>query len=282
MKKPCVNLVVATVVFIVYLAGCTRNEPPVIDRFVTDPASDTLVTAGDTVKIICEATDPDGDLLAYEFEADGGTFEGPVDANDILWIAPDHSGIFEIICTVSDGDTLHEVADTITIHVQNYLPMTEGNQWVYEGKDQSGRWALLRLTVVDRKVDEGRIRCYVERYIEGKYPVPVTDTGLVYTIAADSVFIKDPDAAKEYLGFLLPFLVAKSWETGDGGTGRVVGFDSCEVKAGLFEGCVNIKISGGQLERDLWLAPDVGIIVTQLKIDDPLEAELELVEYHLK
>ncbi|TET22143.1 MAG: hypothetical protein E3J71_07085 [Candidatus Stahlbacteria bacterium] len=84
MKKSCVNLVVATVVFIVYLAGCARNEPPVIDRFVTDPASDNLVTAGDTVKIICEATDPDGDLLAYKFQADGGTFEGPVDANDIL------------------------------------------------------------------------------------------------------------------------------------------------------------------------------------------------------
>jgi len=288
MKKSCVNLVVATVVFIVYLAGCTRNEPPVIDRFVTDPASDTLVTAGDTVKIICEATDPDGDLLAYKFQADSGTFEGPVDANDILWIAPDHSGIFEIICTVSDGDTLHEVADTLVIDVQNYFPMAKGNRWFYESRLFTDTIKLEITVTHSNDLGDGRIEWHIKRDFEASAGNIADDTFSYYTVVGDSVFSHEVLFNLKYLDYLpllMPLWVTKTWNADeDIATGTVEEKDTVGTDGGIFFNCMRIELrdlDNGEQNRTLWVAPDVGIIKQMVPLSFG-SIEFSLVEYEVE
>lgn len=266
MKKSFVNLAAAALVFIVYLAGCARNEPPVIDRFVTSPASDTLVTAGDTVSIVCEASDPDGDSLTCELEADAGTLEGALEGDEVLWIAPNHSGIFEIICTVSDGDSLHEVADTLAIDVQNYFPMALENKWVYEGTwlDQD---ITLEVTILRKEIEEGQDRWRLRRSFE--FPSSqFLDTLSYYSIIADSVFFYDSYPQTSYLEFLMPLWVNKAWNAGEGATATVVEKDTVGTNAGIFFNCFRIDVQGleGSEAFTWWVAPDVGIIVQTVKI----------------
>lgn len=187
MKKLCIILSIAAVIAVIYLTGCTRNEPPVIDSLVTDPASDTLVTADDTVSIVCEASDPEGDSLTCELEADGGKFEGALEGGEVLWIAPNHSGIFEIICTVSDGDSLYEVTDTLAIDVQNYFPMSLKNSWSYKG-NWLGQEITLEISVLRKEEEEGRDNWRMYRFFEFATGESLTDTFSYYSIVGDSIF----------------------------------------------------------------------------------------------
>ncbi len=282
MKKACVNLAVAAVVFIVYLTGCTRNEPPVIDRFVTDPAADTLVTAGDTVKIVCEANDPDADSLLYEFEAGAGTFAESQDTASVLWIAPNHSGTFEIICTVSDGDSLYEVTDTLAIDVQNYFPMAAGNWWYYEGQ-LLGTIATLRTEVYSREeLAGGKVKWHIERFFTWG-EIQLGDALVYYAVFDDSIWTYDPGLKKEYLFLDLPLWVGKGWDTGEGGTGTVAEIREYGTSAGGFENSARIDLNLGsdETDRTFWLAPDVGIIVTEYRVNQFI-FDLDLVEYKVK
>ena len=74
------------------------NQPPVISRLAS---SRTQVYPLDIVEIRCEASDPDGDVINYEWAATGGGFSGagPV----VPWQAPEHYGVYEVKVTIKDG-----------------------------------------------------------------------------------------------------------------------------------------------------------------------------------
>ncbi|MCK4334734.1 hypothetical protein KAX06_08155 [candidate division WOR-3 bacterium] len=279
MKKSCVNLVVAAVVFIVYLTGCTRNEPPVIDSLVTDPAADTLVTAGDTVRIICEASDPDADSLLYEFEADAGTFAESQDTASVLWIAPNHSGTFEIICTVSDGDSLYEVTDTLAIEVQNYFPMALQNSWSYKGS-WLGQEITLEISVLRKEEEEGKDNWRMYRFFEFATGESLTDTFSYYSIVGDSIFFSSSLPQTFYLNFLMPLWIDKTWNAGDGITASVVEKDTVGTDGGIFFNCFKVNIQGIEEDFTYWVAPDVGIIVQTVKIPIiGVVVDFELTDY---
>jgi len=74
------------------------NRDPVISSLTADP---TTVLPGDKSTITCAASDEDGDVLNYSWEASDGSITGT--GNTITWIAPDREDEFSIAVTVDDG-----------------------------------------------------------------------------------------------------------------------------------------------------------------------------------
>ena len=83
-------------------------------------ASDSLVVAGGSVLLVCEATDDDGDNLSYIWKCASGTLAPS--GNRATWVAPLKSGIYFISCTVVDGAGASDAA-TIAIEV---IPVSGG------------------------------------------------------------------------------------------------------------------------------------------------------------
>lgn len=280
MKKLAFMLPIAGLVAIMYLTGCTRNELPVIDSLDTDPAGTTVVNAGDTLTIMCTATDSDEDVLTYNWSADAGTFIDPTAGSSVIWVAPEQSASVSIICTVTDVDTLNPVADTLTIEVQNYFPMAVDNRWIYEGQVVIETITLETIVDSEENLGGGEVRWHITRTFDFSTPVP-TDSFSYYTVKGDSVFFYDAAEQIEYLLLELPLWRAKSWATGTGSTATVTEIKDRGTEAGNFNDCARVEISGGLTDNTIWLAPDIGIIVQTIQVAIG-EIEFELIEYDLE
>jgi hypothetical protein len=74
------------------------NQAPVIESLTVDKQE---VATSTEAQIVATASDADGDILTYQWSADGGTISG--DGSAIVWTAPAISGNYTIKLTVSDG-----------------------------------------------------------------------------------------------------------------------------------------------------------------------------------
>jgi len=74
------------------------NHPPTIISLIADAE---WVTLSSSCRIECQAEDPDGDELSYEWSAAGGDISGtgPV----VIWTAPETVGLYSITVVVADG-----------------------------------------------------------------------------------------------------------------------------------------------------------------------------------
>jgi len=97
------------------------NHDPVIEELV---ASARKIDKQDTTYITCVASDPDSDLLNFEWTADFGILIG----NDsmVTWIAPDSAGYYFICCTVDDTRGGYDT-DSIGIVVRDSSGSQTGN-----------------------------------------------------------------------------------------------------------------------------------------------------------
>jgi hypothetical protein len=94
-------------------AGCgLSNEPPDITRLIATPLA---VEQGRSSTIECIASDPDGDELSYQWEANGGSFSG--EGPTVIWWSPLECDTFDITATVSDGRG-GEVSSIVYIRVK--------------------------------------------------------------------------------------------------------------------------------------------------------------------
>jgi len=75
-----------------------RNQDPLISSLVAKPV--TVLPQGKST-ITCVASDPDGDVLNYNWRASAGKITGVGDK--VTWIAPDEEGTYTITVTVNDG-----------------------------------------------------------------------------------------------------------------------------------------------------------------------------------
>lgn len=118
------------------------NHVPVIDSLKADPRK---LNHGDESRLICYASDPDGENLSYAWNAESGTIK----QNDstAVWTAPSEDGFYYIFCTVEDGHN-GTAEDSIGILVQDstnislgfpvlYLPFN-GNADDESGNDHNG------------------------------------------------------------------------------------------------------------------------------------------------
>lgn len=74
------------------------NKPPIIDSVIAD--ADQITPSG-TVWIRCNATDPDGDELSYQWLPYGGGISGT--GATVKWIAPEAAGAYGVLVVVTDG-----------------------------------------------------------------------------------------------------------------------------------------------------------------------------------
>jgi hypothetical protein len=74
------------------------NQPPIISSLTAEKEVNSLSES----QIICEATDADGDILSYQWSADGGTIKS--EGSIITWVAPDTAGNYTVKVTVTDGN----------------------------------------------------------------------------------------------------------------------------------------------------------------------------------
>jgi Bacterial Ig domain len=74
------------------------NEPPVIKSLVADA---NWTTPAGSLRLTCNATDPDGDLLNYEWTTTGGNLSGA--GAVVNWTAPQGVGAYNITVVVKDG-----------------------------------------------------------------------------------------------------------------------------------------------------------------------------------
>jgi len=74
------------------------NEPPTINSLVAD--ADCTLPSGN-IQVTCTASDPDEDVLSYEWSTTGGDISG-MGAN-VTWTAPQGVGAYNITVVVKDG-----------------------------------------------------------------------------------------------------------------------------------------------------------------------------------
>ena len=74
------------------------NQPPVIHSLTADAE---WAFPGDSLQVICDADDPDGHPLTYEWSASAGHIDGT--GHEVTWIAPEEIAVYEITVVVSDG-----------------------------------------------------------------------------------------------------------------------------------------------------------------------------------
>jgi len=94
----------------------TVGVPPVITSLAADA---DWVTPSGSVQVTCNATDPDGDELSYEWTASAGSISGM--GAVVSWAAPQEVGIYHITVVVRDsaGDS---VSDSLHFSVATEQP----------------------------------------------------------------------------------------------------------------------------------------------------------------
>lgn len=80
------------------LVAVRPNGAPTIISLIANP--EWTAPAG-SVEVACDASDPDEDVLSYEWTADGGDFSGT--GANVTWTAPQEVGTYNITVVARDG-----------------------------------------------------------------------------------------------------------------------------------------------------------------------------------
>jgi hypothetical protein len=94
------------------------NKPPTIASLVAD--ADWTNPSGN-LQLTCNATDPDGDELSYEWSTDGGGISGSGEV--VSWTAPQEVGIYHVTVVVKDGHG-SSAMDSLAIGIATGQPPT--------------------------------------------------------------------------------------------------------------------------------------------------------------
>ena len=110
MKRVLIRSGIILMVLFIWTCGDKMNSG---NEILSLTASDSLVTAGGSILLVCTATDEDGDNLGYVWKCASGTLTP--DGNEATWVAPLTAGIYFISCTVVDG---YGASDATTIAIE--------------------------------------------------------------------------------------------------------------------------------------------------------------------
>ncbi|MBN2378832.1 hypothetical protein JXM67_03410 [candidate division WOR-3 bacterium] len=293
MRRIVVSMFVVALAAILFLAGCAKNELPIIEIFEVDPASDTLIVAGDTIQIKVQASDPDGDSVKVNLEVDAGTLVGSQDGSEIFWISPDYSGTFNVNLTVTDRDTIIDTTDCVTdaiqVHVQNYFPMERGYSLYYDGFI----WLITNIPKsITRNIyskedrGDGEFLWHIETKDSTAENINM-DSLDYFSVKEGSVF----ESVRIYSRALppnegeiceMPLWEGKKWAYNEDGFAEVIEIRSRGTSAFSFDSCAHIEITfpgDSALVRTIWFAPDVGIIEDKLESKGSELFDFELLQY---
>jgi hypothetical protein len=93
------GLAIAAAAVLLLTSSCSLNRPPVITSLEAEEPGWTVPS--DSLQVTCDAEDPEGDELSYNWSASGGniTSTGP----EAIWTAPAEVGMYDITVVVSDS-----------------------------------------------------------------------------------------------------------------------------------------------------------------------------------
>ncbi len=108
--------------FLIFTIKCSEkqdpiNDPPVISGVSADPQS---ILINEQSSLSCNAVDDEE--LSYNWDSNDGLFPNGKVGNVIQWQAPNATGEFNILVTVSDGE--YQVIDSVQIIVEEIVPDT--------------------------------------------------------------------------------------------------------------------------------------------------------------
>jgi hypothetical protein len=99
-KKRCpVIMVIMAVIVLLLAASCTVNHRPIITSLEAEPDYWTVPLS--SLHVTCTASDPEGDVLSYNWSASGGNITGTGAA--VNWTAPEEVGMYDITVVVADS-----------------------------------------------------------------------------------------------------------------------------------------------------------------------------------
>jgi len=117
-KKRCL---VITVVLVLFLASsCTGNRRPIISSLTVE--AEWIAPLG-SLQVTCNASDPDGDELSYNWSASGGHITGT--GPEVTWTAPEEIGGYNITIVVDDGQGGNDTGSLILIAANGAMPIIE-------------------------------------------------------------------------------------------------------------------------------------------------------------
>lgn len=128
------------------------NEPPTV-QVACEPCT---VPRGGEVRLRADASDPDGDAIAYDWSAGQGTFTGATDGPDARWTAPDRIGRVVIRVAVDDGRGGTAAAE-VAVEVVNRPPVFGRSPRFELAENRDGRGTpvtLARMDVTDPDGDD--------------------------------------------------------------------------------------------------------------------------------
>jgi hypothetical protein len=109
-------LVIIAVVVLFLTSSCTVNYQPTITS--VEAEADWTAPLG-SIQVICNASDPEGDDLSYEWSANGGSINGT--GSEVIWTAPEEVGMYDITVVVEDNFG-RKVTGAIALTASNGTP----------------------------------------------------------------------------------------------------------------------------------------------------------------
>jgi len=105
-----VGVVVAAVLFLA--PSCTTTSQPTNHwPIITSLEAETEWTIpSGSLQVTCNASDPDGEELSYEWTTSGGSISGM--GHEVIWTAPEEVGMYDITVVVDDD---HDGEDTRSV-----------------------------------------------------------------------------------------------------------------------------------------------------------------------
>jgi hypothetical protein len=117
-KKICLAIVAAAVLLLA--SSCTLNLRPIITSL---EAEAPWTTPSSSIQVTCNASDPNGDELSYNWSASEGNITGIGPA--VTWTAPGEIGIYDITVVVNDGQGKNATGSITLIVATGTLPIIE-------------------------------------------------------------------------------------------------------------------------------------------------------------
>jgi hypothetical protein len=93
------GLAIAAAAVLLLTSSCSLNRPPVITSLEAEEPGWTAPL--DSLQVTCDAEDPEGDELSYNWSASGGNITGT--GPEAIWTAPEEVGMYDITVVVSDS-----------------------------------------------------------------------------------------------------------------------------------------------------------------------------------
>jgi hypothetical protein len=126
-KKRCLAIMlIAAAAAVPFLASsCSINYPPIITSLKAEAPGWTAPLG--SLQVTCNASDRDGDMLSYNWSANGGNISGT--GPEVIWTAPGEVGMYDITVVIDDGHG-NNATGLVSLTASNGPPPTIENMIV--------------------------------------------------------------------------------------------------------------------------------------------------------